>query len=131
MIIFGATNITEGATGLYNQYQGIGPVGYNPLKYGFNQLNPTWGNIAYNGVDFTLSILAMNVKVPLNVGLGDGMGRPTSMFGVTVSKIDNPILLPFTKMPLPTGTGAAVMAVGAGAKGVQFTNEIKQGVIKK
>jgi len=125
MIAFGAGNITEGATGLYNQYQGNGAPGFNPIKQAFNQALPgNWGRIAYAGVDFGISILSMRGQVPLNVGLADGLGRPTSMFGVTVSKIDNPMLLPFSKLPLPGGTGAVVATTGTIVKAGEFGKEL-------
>jgi filamentous hemagglutinin len=132
MIAFGASNITEGATGLYNQYQGNGVSGFNPIKQAFNQALPgTWGNLAYAGVDFGVSILSMRGPVPLNIGLADGLGRPTSMFGVTVSKIDNPMLLPFSKLPLPVGTGVVVATTGAIVKASEFGKELYNAGAKK
>lgn len=132
ILMFGTSNITEGVSGLYNQYQGVSSSGYNPLKYGFNQMLPgQWGNTMYSGLDLLFSVLAMNARVPLNVGMADGLGRPTSMFGVTVPKINNPMLFPFTKLPLPAGTGGVVMAGGTAVKGGVFVNEVSKGVNQK
>jgi len=125
MIFFGLGNLTEGGTGLYAQYYGNGSMGYNPMKYGFNQALPgNLGSALYTGIDFGIGILSMRAQVPLNVGLADGLGRPTSIFGVTVPRINNSMLLPFTKMPLPYGTTAVVTTTGVVVKGGEFANEI-------
>jgi len=124
MIMFGLSNVTDGSTGLYNQYQGYGTTGTNPMRNSLNQMIPGgWGNTVYTGLDFGIGILAMRVQIPLNVGLADGLGRSQSMFGVTVPRINNPMLLPLTKLPLPVGTGAVVLTTGAIVKGGEFAKE--------
>jgi filamentous hemagglutinin len=131
LITFGVSNLTEGLSGLYRQYQGIDTVGYNPLKYWFNQADPVWGNTMYYSLDFAVAIMAMRAQVPLNLGVADGLGRPTSMFGVTVSNFSNIKLNPFTKMPLPYGVNQGSLAIGAGAKGVEIINSISIAEDKK
>ncbi|PPB83488.1 hypothetical protein B0O95_1072 [Mycetohabitans endofungorum] len=101
---FGLSEVVEGGSGLYNRYNSVNAPGDNPLRWGFNQLNPTWGNAVYDGVNFAFSIAALKVKAQLNVGVADGLNKPVSMFGVTVSRIDNVNLLPFIKQPWPYGT---------------------------
>ncbi|MBB3214891.1 hypothetical protein FHW67_004215, partial [Herbaspirillum sp. Sphag1AN] len=124
MIMFGLSNVTDGSTGLYNQYQGYGTTGTNPMRNSLNQMIPGgWGNTVYTGLDFAIGILAMRVQIPLNVGLADGLGRSQSMFGVTVPRINNPMLLPLTNLPLPVGTGAVVLTTGAVVKGGEFAKE--------
>jgi len=125
MIGFGTSNITEGLTGLYAQYQGSGSTGFNPLKYGFNEALPNgWGDSAYNALDFVSALMAMRARVPLNVGVADGLGRPTSMFGATVPIFNNIRLNPLTKMPLPYGVNQSILLIGAGTKGVATVDSI-------
>ncbi|MGN5476823.1 hypothetical protein ACTMU2_07255 [Cupriavidus basilensis] len=43
MAAFGASDMAEGADGLYNRHSSISSPGINLLRYGFNLLSPTWG----------------------------------------------------------------------------------------
>jgi filamentous hemagglutinin len=123
---FGLSEVVEGGSGLYNRYNGVNASGGNPLRWGFNQLNPTWGNAVYDGVNFAFSIAALKVQVPLNVGVADGLNRPVSMFGVTVPRIDNVNLLPFIKQPWPYGTTQGVLLFGVGSKGAAVVHDVQQ-----
>ncbi|MGU7785231.1 hypothetical protein, partial [Burkholderia sp. PU8-34] len=128
MFVFGASDMVEGTTGLMNRYDGISSPGVNPLRFGFNQLNPTWGNAVYDGVNLAFSIAALKVQVPLNVGVADGLNRPVSMFGVTVPRFDNVNLLPFIKQPWPYGATQGFLLYGVGSKGTAVVNDVRQAV---
>jgi filamentous hemagglutinin len=106
LTVLGASEATEGATGLYRQYQGQGAVGFNPVRSGLNAASPVWGNTIYDGTYLGLSVLALGAPVPLKVGASDGINRANSMFGVTVPRWQNPIINPLTNSVLlsPTGT---------------------------
>ncbi|GAB7536510.1 hypothetical protein BGC_27280 [Burkholderia sp. 3C] len=126
MAAFGMSEVAEGGSGLYNHYNGVNKPGDNPLRWGFNQMNPTWGNAMYDGVNFAFSVAALKVKVPLNVGVADGMNRPVSMFGVTVPRIDNVNLLPFIKQPWPYGMTQGALLIGVGSKGNAVINDVRK-----
>ena len=126
MFAFGASDMIEGSTALMNRYDGISADGVNPLRLGFNKLNPTWGNAVYDGINFAFSIAAMRVQVPLNVGVADGLNRPVSMFGVTVPRIDNVNLFPFIKQPWPYGATQGFLLYGVGSKGATVVNDVRQ-----
>ncbi|WP_218165613.1 hypothetical protein [Burkholderia ubonensis] len=128
MATFGMSEMVEGGSGLYNRYNGVNAAGDNPLRWGFNQLNLTWGNAIYDGVNFAFSIAALKVQVPLNVGVADGLNRPVSMFGVTVPRIDNVNLLPFLKQPWPYGATQGALLLGVGSKGAAVVNDVRQAV---
>ncbi|WP_176015690.1 hemagglutinin repeat-containing protein [Burkholderia sp. BCC0398] len=117
MAAMGASDITEGGTGLYRFYFGDGAVGYNPLKSAAATVFPQWGEVGYDVVNFVVSLGALSAPQVLNVGLADGLGRAKSMFGVTVPAFNNVKLLPLTKMPLP-GVNQPAMLIGVGVKGV-------------
>jgi len=116
MAAMGASDITEGGTGLYRFYFGDGAVGYNPLKSAATTVFPQWGEVGYDVVNFVVSLGALSAPQVLNVGLADGLGRAKSMFGVTVPAFNNVKLLPLTKMPLP-GVNQPAMLIGVGVKG--------------
>ncbi|CAJ0783967.1 hemagglutinin repeat-containing protein [Ralstonia chuxiongensis] len=63
MIAFGLSDAGEGADGLYNRFNGIYSPGVNVLRYGMNQLSPTWGNTAYDGLNLLAGVLALNAQV--------------------------------------------------------------------
>lgn len=125
MAAFGMSESVEGGSGLYNRYNGIGAPGDNPLRWGFNQISPTWGDTVYDGLNLTSSILALRVQVPLKMGVADGLNRPVSMFGVTVPRINNPTLIPFVNQTLPYGTTQGILLFGIGSKGVAVINDVR------
>ncbi len=131
MTTFGISEFVEGGSGLYNRYNGINVPGDNPLRWGFSQLSPQWGNTIYDGINFGMAILALKAPVPLNMGVADGLNRPVSIFGVTVPRIDNVNLLPFIKQPWPYGTTQGFLLYGVGSKGAAVVNDVRDGGGKK
>lgn len=81
-----------------------------------NLILRNWGGAAYDVVNFGVSVGGLFAPRTLNVGLADGLGRPQSMFGVSVSEYNNVRLLPLTKMPLP-GVNQPLMLFGVGSRG--------------
>jgi filamentous hemagglutinin len=126
MVAFGLSDSAEGADGLYNRYNGISSPGINPLRYGVTQIDQTWGNTAYDGLNLATSILALRVKVPLKVGNADGLNRPTTMFDVTVPRINNGTMIPFINKTAPHGTTQGILLFGVGSKGATVINDIRQ-----
>ncbi|WP_153100239.1 hypothetical protein [Paraburkholderia hayleyella] len=123
---FGVSDMTEGADGLYNRYNGINSSGVNPLRKGFNEALPAgWGNVAYDGLNFITSIGALYAPVPLKIGTADGLNRPNSIFDVTVPQFNNNKLIPFVNKALPYGTNQGILLFGVGAKGVTVINDIR------
>jgi filamentous hemagglutinin len=117
LAMFGLSEVTDGATGLYNQYQGNGAVGFNPMRAGANTLWPTWGNTIYDASFLAASVLSLGVVVPAKVGFSDGINRVDSMFGVTVPKWQNPIINPLSgQILLPTQAAQGLAIYGVGAK---------------
>ena len=125
MFSFGTSDSIEGSTGLYNRYNGIVSPGVNPLRWGFNQLAPIWGDTVYDGIDLGTSILALKAPVLLNIGKADGLGRPSTMFGVTVPNINNTKLIPLTKEAAPYGTHQGMLWFGVGSKGATVIDDIR------
>ncbi|WP_321851080.1 hemagglutinin repeat-containing protein [Burkholderia diffusa] len=125
MTAMGASDFTEGASGLYNFYMGRGAAGYNPLRETFSSISPKWGGTAYDVVNFGVSVGGLFAPRTLNVGLADGLGRPQSMFGVTVPAYNNVKLLPLTKMPLP-GVNQPLMLFVIGSRGVAVYNDVSK-----
>jgi filamentous hemagglutinin len=126
MTVFGSSTMIEGGSGLYNAYNGSSTPGINPLRNGFNQIMPTWGNTVYDGLNLTASIIAMGVQVPLKVGVTDGINRTESIFGATVPRFNNATLNPLTKMSLPYGVTQGTLLYGAGSQGAAFINDIRK-----
>lgn len=125
MIAFGASDMAEGADGLYNRYNGISSPGTNPLRWGFNQVLPAgWGNVAYDGANLIFAIGALTAPTPLKMGTADGLNRSGSMFDVTVPRINNNTLIPFTGQAAPYGTTQAIMIYGVGTKGAALIKDI-------
>ncbi|WP_246750267.1 hemagglutinin repeat-containing protein [Pseudomonas sp. SWRI144] len=85
---FGLGNVSEGITGVYNHFNNS-RGGYNPVKEVFNEIPGGYGPVIYSGADLALSLGSGFVKVPLKMGLADGLNKPNSMFGVTVHSFDN------------------------------------------
>ncbi|MGN6649994.1 two-partner secretion domain-containing protein [Trinickia sp.] len=131
MVLFGLSDMAEGAGGLYNRYSGIASPGLNPLRSGLNQLSPTWGDTAYDGASLLFALGALRAEVPLKMGVADGLNRPGSMFGVTVPRINNPTLVPFVNQALPHGTTKGILLYGIGSKGVAVTDDIRNAGDKK
>ncbi|NOV26566.1 filamentous hemagglutinin N-terminal domain-containing protein [Cupriavidus necator] len=131
MAAFGASDVAEGADGLYNRYNGINSPGTNPLRYGFNLLSPIWGDLAYDGLNLAAAASAMRAPVPLKMGMADGLNRSGSIFGVTVPRINNNTLIPFTGLTAPYGTTQAILLFGVGAKGAEVINDMRNTGDKK
>jgi len=131
LVLFGLSDMAEGADGLYNSYNGISSPGTNPLRWGFNQLSPTWGDAAYDGVNLALAIGALRAQVPLKMGTADGLNRSGSMFDVTVPRINNNTLIPFTGQAAPYGVTQGILLFGAGSKGLNVINDVLQAGDKK
>jgi hypothetical protein len=133
MIAFGLSDVAEGANSLYNRYNGISSPGTNPLRWGLNEALPTgWGDVAYDGLNLATAIAALKVPVPLKLGKADGLNRSGSMFDVTVPRINNNTLIPFTGgIAAPYGTTQAILTYGVGAKGVSVINDILNAGDKK
>jgi filamentous hemagglutinin len=85
-----------------------------------------WGDTAYDALNFGVSALALRAHVPLKIGVADGLNRPTSMFGVSVPRIDNPTLNPLTKKPLPADVSQGWLWLGVGSKGAEVINDVRQ-----
>ncbi|MCG1042468.1 hemagglutinin repeat-containing protein [Mycetohabitans sp. B8] len=131
MAAFGLSDMIEGSEGLYNRYNGINTPGVNPLRYGVNQLNPTWGDTVYDGLNLAASIMALRVPVPLKMGVADGLNRPGSMFDVSVPRINNNALIPFVNQVAPYGTTQGILLFGVGSKGVTVIDDIRHSGDKK
>lgn len=125
MIGAGTSTAIDGGTGLYNQYNGRGTTGIDPLRHGFNQVLPQgWGDIAYDGMNLVFSIGALKAHVPLKVGASDGINRTSSLFGVKVPRVGNATLNPLTGMPLPYGITQGTLLFGIGSNGLEVINQI-------
>ncbi len=128
---FGASDMAEGADGLYNRYNGISAPAANPLRYGFNLLSPTWGDTAYDGLNLMAAAMALRAPVSLKMGTADGLNRSGSMFDVTVPRINNNTLIPFIGQAAPYGTTQAILLFGIGTKGVTVINDVRNAGDKK
>ncbi|MGN6316328.1 hypothetical protein [Trinickia sp.] len=85
-----------------------------------------WGDTAYDVLNFGTAALALRARVPLKIGIGDGLNRPASMFGVSVPRIDNPMLNPLTKKPIPADVTQGWLWLGVGSKGAAVINDMRQ-----
>ncbi|WP_217283462.1 hypothetical protein, partial [Paraburkholderia sp. NMBU_R16] len=126
MFVFGTSDAIEGATSLHDRYYGVSSRGGNPLRWGFNQISPKWGDLAYDGISFGTNLAALKMPVPLNVGKADGLNRPTTMFGVNVRNINNTKLYPITKGATPSGTHQSTLLFGVGSKGLAVVDDIRE-----
>lgn len=131
MVLFGLSDMAEGAGGLYNRYSGITSPGANPLRYGLNQLSPTFGDTVYDGANLLFALGALRAEVPLKMGIADGLNRPGSMFGATVPRTNNPTLVPFVNQALPHGTTRGILLYGVGSKGVAVIDDVRNAGDKK
>jgi len=127
LMTFGTSEAIEGATGLYNQYQGNGVNGFNPLRTAFNSISPVWGDTIYDGTYLLLSTMSLSATVPAKIGIlpntpgsilvSDGINRTNSLFGVSVPRWQNPILNPITgEIMMTNNTARAAAFYGIGAK---------------
>ncbi|MFV3368494.1 filamentous hemagglutinin N-terminal domain-containing protein [Pseudomonas sp. NY15435] len=126
MAIFGAGNITEGGTGFYTHFAGENLGSYNPVKETFNLIPGGYGPLVYSGADLATSVGTGFVKVPLKMGLADGLNRPNSMFGVLVNKADNNYFIPVLNAGTPYGTAGAIYLFGVGTKGYDFGGKVAE-----
>ncbi len=94
-------------------------------------MNATWGNTAYDSLNFAFSIAALTAPVPLNMGKADGLNRPSTMFDVIVPNINNTRLIPFTKRATPYGTHQGILLYGIGSKGMTVIDDIRNAGDKK
>jgi hypothetical protein len=131
MAAFGASDMAEGADGLYNRYNGISSAGVNPLRWGFNQISPTWGDTLYDTANLVTAIGALHTPVPLKMGTSDGLNRAGSMFDVTVPRISNNTLIPFTGQAAPYGVTQGILLFGVGTKGITVINDVLNAGNKK
>ncbi|MCQ8895616.1 hypothetical protein NQT62_04060 [Limnobacter humi] len=90
MMAFGASDATEGATMLVDAVRGVTSEGFNPLKVGVTGLLPNAGTLVYDSASLAFSAAALAARVPLYVGVTDGITRASSLFGVTTSRWDAP-----------------------------------------
>lgn len=98
----------------------------NPLRWGFNQFSPTWGDTIYDGANLAFAIGALRAQVPLKMGTADGLSRSGSMFDVTVTRINNNTLIPFIGQAAPYGTTQGILMFGVGTKGLNVINDVRQ-----
>jgi filamentous hemagglutinin len=126
MVAFGLSDMAEGGDSLYNRYNGISSPGTNPLRWGFNQLSPTWGDAAYDGANLVFAIGALRAQVPLKMGTTDGLNRSGSMFDVTVPRMNNNTLVPFIGHVAPYGTTQGILLFGVGTKGLNVINDMRE-----
>ncbi len=117
---FGLGNISEGTTGVYNHFNND-RGGYNPVKEVFNEIPGGYGPVIYSGADFALSLGSGFVKVPLKMGLKDGLNKKDSMFGVTVHSFDNNKFMFGKAAPYGAALGAYLKSVAD--KGYRFYEE--------
>jgi hypothetical protein len=129
---FGVSEMAEGSTGLYRQFNGTGTAGYNPVKAGINTLSPQYGDAIYDGSYLALSVLSLTAPVKLAVGVSDGAAsalgpieRQKSMFKVEVPRFYNPILNPVTGTVLVPQIGAQSITIFNTSKGAKnVANEV-------
>ncbi|WP_256659119.1 hemagglutinin repeat-containing protein [Pseudomonas sp. R4-39-08] len=122
MMTFGAGNMWEGGSGVWNHYTGLNDNS-NPVRAAFDLIPGGYGPTVYSGADLAFSVGAGFVKVPLKLGLADGLNRSKSMFGVTVRKFDNNQFYFWTGKPIRYGSAAAVYLKSVGEKGYTFYEE--------
>lgn len=127
MTVFGTGNMVEGGTGLYTHFASDKLNTYNPVKEAFNSFPGGYGPIVYSGLDFATSVGTGFAKVPLKMGLTDGLNRPKSMFGVLVNKADNNYFLPITNAKTPYGSAGAIYLYGVGLKGYDLSGKLYSG----
>lgn len=70
------------------------------------------------------TISALRARVPLKMGNADGLNRSGSMFDVTVPRINNNTLIPFTGQAAPYGVTQGILLFRVGSKGAAVVNDI-------
>lgn len=120
MIVFGLGNIEEGTSALYNHVNNE-EGSYNHVKQTFDQIPGGYGPVIYSAADFALSIGSGFVKVPLKMGVADGLNKKKSIFDVTVRKFDNNQFILGKKAPY--GGAMLLYFLSVGAKGNSLYNE--------
>ncbi|MBN9096394.1 hypothetical protein, partial [Pandoraea pnomenusa] len=125
--VFGGSETIEGVTGLYRFATGSGPAGFNPVRDLLVANLPVgWGNVTYDVGALGANMLSLGIRMPYNIGFTDGVNRSKSIFGVTTSKWNNPMLNPMTKQQLPSYVGQGILTYGIGSKGVKIFNDIQE-----
>ncbi|QDX22357.1 hypothetical protein FP568_14600 [Pandoraea pnomenusa] len=125
--VFGGSEAIEGFNGLYRLATGSGSAGFNPVRdFLVTNLPVGWGNIAYDVGALGANMLTLGIRMPYNIGFTDGVNRSKSIFGVTTSKWDNPMLNPLTKQQLPSYVGQGMLTYGIGSKGVKIFNDSQE-----
>ncbi|WP_155633757.1 hypothetical protein [Burkholderia territorii] len=76
-------------------------------------------------MNLVAAIAALKASVPLKMGNADGLNRPGAMFGVTVPRINNNILIPFINQTAPYGATQGILLFGVGSKGAVVLNDIR------
>jgi hypothetical protein len=99
MFTFGLGNVVDGGVGLYNRYYSNGDSGFNPVKGAFEYVFPVYGSGIYSAVDLMTAFGAGFVKIPLVIGVADGMNRPKSIFGVMKDNMDKDVSIVGYKFP--------------------------------
>ncbi|AZD30693.1 two-partner secretion domain-containing protein [Pseudomonas chlororaphis] len=122
MAAFGVGNVIEGGSGLYNHLWNGEPRSISPVKDAFTFISGDYGPVIYTGADLLLSAGSGFVKVPLKMGVSDGL-KMNSVFDVTVRKMDNNNFLPIINTPTPYGTELLMYLNGVRGKAVEFYNE--------
>lgn len=89
------------------------------------------GGTVYGGLNLVAAIAALRAPVPLKMGTADGLNRSGSMFDVTVPRINNNTLIPFTGVAAPYGTTKSILIFGVGSKGASVINDILNAGDKK
>ncbi|WP_338107684.1 hemagglutinin repeat-containing protein [Pseudomonas corrugata] len=120
MFAFGVGNVEEGTTGFYNHFTND-EGGFNHVKQVFDQIPGGYGPLIYSGADLALSFGSGFVKVPLKMGLADGLNKSDSLFGVTVRGFDNNKII--LGRPTPYGTAMGLYFQSVGLKSYVFYNE--------
>ena len=120
MVGIGLSNVHEGASGLASYVNSTGGQGFNPGRYAAEIVSPQYGALIYSGADIATSLLGATVRVPLAMGVKDGLGRPNSIFGVMERQLDNPTLVPIIGSKLPAYTTEGIFLLDAGGKTIDF-----------
>ncbi len=124
MATFGVGNIVEGGSGIWNHVWNGESKSYNPIKEIFSEIPGGYGPIVYKGADLLLAGGAGFVRVPLKMGVADGL-KSNSIFGVTVRGMDNNYFLPVVGTPTVYGTALVMYLKGVGGKALDFYSGIK------
>ncbi|QZI73768.1 DUF637 domain-containing protein [Pseudomonas protegens] len=124
MVVFGTGNVVQGGTGLYNHVVLGESSNLNPVKNAFDLIPGGYGPVIYAGADLALSGGSGFVKVPLKMGVSDGL-KMKSVFDVTVRNMDNNYFVPILKIPTPYGTSLLMYANGVGGKAFELYKQVE------